>query len=96
MTLLIATSDGSFSECPPPVPASQMLRLVSFVPLESPYFIPIDLEILNFKPRRQHFKLKNCAFLVWEDARVRAHLNCFLDSVSAIWGLWSCIPQGSP
>ena len=46
-----------------------------FVPLlESVYFTPVGLEILNFKFIRQDLKLINLAlFYVWEDARVRAH-----------------------
>ena len=38
-------------------------RVLEWVAIAFSYFIPIDLEILNFKLRRQHFKLKNCAFL---------------------------------
>ena len=48
--------------------------LLSVPLLETVYFTPANLEILNFKPRRQHFKLRNLVlFYVWEDAKVRAH-----------------------
>ena len=44
-----------------------------FVPLlKRVYFTPVDLEILNFKSRRQDLKLRNLA-LLYVDASVRAH-----------------------
>ena len=57
MTLLIAVSEESFWECLPLMTAFQMLRFVflcsSWI---SVHFIHVDLEILNFKPKRQHLK----------------------------------------
>ena len=72
-----------------------------FVPLlESVYFTPVGLEILNFKFTRQDLKLINLAlFYVWEDARVRAHSNYFLGSYLCLLGpviLHSVFPPSSP
>ena len=42
--------------------------------LESVYFTPVDLEMLNFKSMRQDLKLRNLVlFYVWEDSGARAH-----------------------
>ena len=51
-----------------------MLRLVFlYSPWKSTYFTPVDLEMLNFKCKRQHLKFRDSVlFYAWEDARVRA------------------------
>ena len=41
--------------------------------LESVYFTPVDLEMLNFKSMRQDLKLRNLVlFYIWEDSGARA------------------------
>ena len=68
--------------------------------LESVYFTPVDLDMLNFKFTRQHFKWTNLAlFYVWNDARVRTHWYYFLGMYLSHLGpviLHSQFPQGSP
>ena len=61
--------------------------LSSFVPLESPYCIPVDLEILNCKPRSQHSKLKNCAFLCMGRCKGQGSLKSFP---------WECVSYLGP
>ena len=66
--------DDSFWECLLLVAVFQMLRFIFLCSyLESVYFTSVDLEIFNFKHKRQHLKLRNLSlFNAWEDARVRA------------------------
>ena len=53
MIILPASSDGSFWECLLWFQCSQYWDLSFFAPLEEVSTLPVDLEIFNFKPRRQ-------------------------------------------
>lgn len=75
VTLRTVTQGGSFWECLPLVPVSPVL---TFVLLCSPCEVstPVDLEILNFEPRRQHLK-ESSAFLRMGSCKSQGSLKLF-------------------
>ena len=105
MAVLIASSDGSFWECPS-VSVFQTLFLLFLsgkcllytVALKNIHSLKVESydvfsgNFEGFKLGREHFKLRNLAlFYVWENARVWAHWNHSLDMHLSYLGPVSCI-----
>ena len=60
--------------------------------LKSVHFTPVDWEISNFKPKRQHLKLRNSAlFYVWKMQESGPIQIISLVCTSSVWGAYSCI-----